>query len=448
MKLFKVNNQIFISIVISFCALLIISQLNSVQSFDPPPIGERAYGIVTYGGNPVYNAKVSLIVDYYVEDIDYTDSEGNYFVFLDEILQSKKRVTIKVEKSGYTTLYKETYLYPDEPTVLNIEWKVDLRCKGYVYDHVGTALIGATVKLIEVSSGGTLKSDTTDSNGYYDFTKSVMENLYCKLQVSKTGYETQYITLYASSQTTTKNFRIASDSATKIAAFFYATDYTVKSTIEGYCNQLINEEGFEFVDVDEDDEYDLYFEDVSNWKIKFLQIEDLEDEDTFVFIYIGGHGEYLEEEDNSRLRLTNEEIEDPTYMYSNELADEIDDHLESKNIFVFVSSCHSGGFVDDVKKAGRFVIAEASIDAVTYYLIDENSLPELIPLPETAFSYFYFDRIHNDLSDRSAYNAARSLTIEYFEDVLHPVYHGTELDHGPPDPVYNDQIAYTWFKWW
>lgn len=256
----------------------------------------------------IENALVSLIVDETVEDTDYTDANGEYWVIYFGSVSVPTPCTIKVEKSGYTTIYRDTYLYPDVRTDFDIEWEITQTCNGYVYDHVDDALSGATVKLIRISDSAVLESDTTDVNGYYSFSEDVQENLYCKIQAEKTGYETHYITIYCSEQTTSYTFRIASTSVDKIAVFFYATDAITYDYISIYGDQLEDEEGFDTI---------IYIENTDDWEGNMTYLDTLEDSDDFVFIHIMTHGGYISQIDNSFC-----EMEDgvfPDKMYSNQL---------------------------------------------------------------------------------------------------------------------------------
>jgi len=364
---------------------------------------------------------VSLIVDESVEDTDYTDANGDYLLVYRTILTETIDCTIKVEKSGYTTIYRESYLYPDVTTELDIEWEVTQTCNGYVYDHKEMTLSSATVKLIDGTT--VLDSDTTDANGYYSFSEDVQENLYCKIQVEKTGWETKYINIYCSDQTTSYTFRIAYNSANKIAVFFYATDAVVDTDIESYGNQLINDEGFDTV---------MYYEDEENWEtVITTDVDSNETSLDFVFIHISGHGYYDSNEDDSYL------ITDPvseTRMWSDDLAYRLS-FLESNNIFVLITSCYAGGFEDDLKGTGVFVITESNSSSPAY---------ALDPVPaESAFSYYFYDGLDSDYSDTVAYNYAKSHTETYYEEEIE----GTGSDAGPQYILKNDQLLYTWFEW-
>ena len=124
-------------------------------------------------------------------------------------------------------------------------------------------------------------------------------------------------------------------------------------------------------------------------------------------------------------------------MYSDELASCLN-ALESTNILILIASCHAGGFEDDLKGTGRFVITESDCDTVAYLF---DSVPD-----ELIFSYYFFYKLECDFSDINAYNSARTLTILYYEENIEP--YSYPIDQGPQYPMRNDQIAYTWFEWW
>ncbi|MHA1466399.1 MAG: C13 family peptidase, partial [Candidatus Heimdallarchaeaceae archaeon] len=330
-----------------------------------------------------------------------------------DLLTSTIPCTIKVEKGGYTTIYRDTYLYPSTPTYFDIEWEVTQTCNGYVYDHMGDALSSATVKLIRMSDSAVLESGTTSVSGYYTFSEDVQENLYCKIQVEKTNYETQYITMNCDEQTTYTNFRSADTTVNKIAAFFYATDATTYANLSIYGDQLINDEGFDTV---------MYFEDEDDWDGYIIgDIDGNETSEDFVFLYFCGHGGYDSGDDDSWVDLLNSGTEK---MYSDNLVTALLS-LESNNIFVIVESCHSGGFIDDLEDSDRFIISTTDKvnDAYVYYSIPNDPI----------FTHNFFERIDADYDDYESYLYGRQEAIS---------------EHYDQNPQYDDQIAYTWFKWW
>ena len=408
---------------IAVLALLTLSQIEGVFA-----LGGVVSGDVTCGGTAVNNALVSLIVDDEVEATDYTDATGFYRVMYRDILMEDIPATIKVEKSGYTTIYRDTTLQKDSPTPLDIEWEVTQTCNGYVYDHVGDALSSATVKLIRISDSSVLDSDTTDANGYYSFSEDVQENLYCKIQAEKTGYETHYLTIYCDEVTTSVTFRIADTSADKIAVFFYATNAITYDYISIYGEQLEEEEGFDTI---------IYHENTSSWRLDMVNLDSIENSDDFVFIHIMTHGNYNETSDDSYCVM--EEGDNPELMYSSDFATYLS-YLESENIFVLVGACHSGGFVDDVQDSNRFVISTTEQDKVAY------SYSSNVPNDEPCFEHYFFYRLSCGDSGTSAYDSAKSSTIQFYEDNIEP--YPWPIDKGPQCPLIDNQLAYTWFEWW
>ncbi|GAH77382.1 unnamed protein product, partial [marine sediment metagenome] len=99
MKTNKKNIRIGAIVALVLLSFMTLSQITSVQA-----LGAVVSGEVTCGSTAVNNALVSLIVYDVVEDTDYTDANGDYFVMLRDLLTSTIPCTIKVEKSGYTTI--------------------------------------------------------------------------------------------------------------------------------------------------------------------------------------------------------------------------------------------------------------------------------------------------------------------------------------------------------
>ena len=298
----------------------------------------------------------------------------------------------------------------------------DLIFYGYVYDHTGDALASATVKI--KCGTAVLATTTTSSSGYYYVkTVTMAEGLTIKLEVTKSGYETQSASYSDSPGTRTKTFYVAPTNVEKIAAFFYKTDATTSSYMVTFGNQLITEEGFDSV---------LYYENPTDWEGNIDDdIDPLEDEDTFVFIYFCAHGAY--DGSNSYMVMSQYWVVDwwifghweYRYCYSNALNTAIDTHLESENIFVLIESCHSGGFVDDLKGPGMFVIATTDHDNYAYCVS---------PVPSVGvFSQGFFSRLSSGYTDSLAYTFARYDAINA---------------HSDQNPMKDDQCSYTWFQYW
>jgi len=298
----------------------------------------------------------------------------------------------------------------------------DLIFYGYVYDHTGDAVVGASVKI--KCGTAVWASTTTSSTGYYyvkTLTMPMGETI--KLEASKTGYDTQYSSYSDNPGTRTKTFYIAPTNVEKIAAFFYATDATTSAYMQSYGNQLINEEGFDTV---------LYYEDPTDWEGNIDDdIDPLEDSDTFVFIYFCAHGAY--DGSNSYMQMSKYWVVDwwifghweYRYCYSNALNTAIDTHLESENIMVLVESCHSGGFVDDLKGSGMHVIATTDHDNVAYCV---SAVPSV-----GVFTQGFFTRLNYGYNDGLAYSFAR-------QDAINA--------HSDQNPMHDDQCVYNWFQYW
>lgn len=298
-------------------------------------------------------------------------------------------------------------------------------CYGYVRTHVSQPLSSVTVRLYN-SIGTLLVSTTTNSQGYYTLSygsDGLGESL--KLQITKTGYETQYV--YVSDNGNfNRNFYTAPTNVKKIAVFFYATDATTYSYVSAWGNQLKNEEDFTSV---------IYYENPTDWQSTIRNnIAPLEDGNTLLFLYFCAHGDYDSVNSNSYMRIRHVWVwdlwpffghYDDKYIYSNTLNTELDTYIESGNVFVVIESCHSGGFVDDLTEAGVFVISTTDYNNLAYCMG---------PVPNQGiFSYYFFNRIHNNYGDYSSYSYARTQAISL---------------HSDQNPMYNDQIPYEWFKWW
>ncbi len=410
MKLNKKIIQISAVTALLVLVFLTVPQFNNVQAF----LGGNVSGEVTCDGTSVQGATVSLIVDETVEATDTTDANGDYYVRYTDLLQQTIECTIKVEKSGYTTIYRDTYLYPSTGTDLDIEWEITQTCNGYVYDDASDPISSATVKLKDGLT--VLDSDTTDVNGYYSFSEEVQENLYCELKAENTSVVFNSLYIYCSDQTTSHNFRTVE----KIAVFFYATDAITESYIDNFGDQLEAEEGFDTI---------IYHENTGDWEGDMEDLDDIEGAEDYVFIHVMTHGNYESGTDESDCTMQDASLyQNPDKMYSSEFGSSLDD-IESDSIFVIIGSCYSGDFIDDCKGANRFIITTTDEDSLAYRWFDGDPIPNVEP----SFEHFFFERISDGYSDSSAFTYA---TTE------------TQDDWPYQDPLYDDQLSYTWFLYW
>ncbi|NPD88530.1 MAG: hypothetical protein HGN29_07390 [Asgard group archaeon] len=119
---------------ISLILMFLLLGVGQVSVKARPPRGPGAYGYV-YDDNgtnpPIYNAKVTLIVDGNVEDVDYTDSAGYYSVLYRTLLMEPYPAELVIEKTGFQTegigitlerflaVRQDINLIPTVPSVFN-----------------------------------------------------------------------------------------------------------------------------------------------------------------------------------------------------------------------------------------------------------------------------------------------------------------------------------------
>ena len=135
---------------------------------------------------------------------------------------------------------------------------------------------GVTVKLFE--DGEVKRTDTTDSNGDYSFTWTVVELRIYTIRIEKAGYRDQFKLPLIRSSECVVNFEIDG----RVAMFLWAPDVANQSIMSELGNQLIYDESFTDI---------LYYENQTNWQAAIDAVDALETSDSLVFIYIIGHGE-------------------------------------------------------------------------------------------------------------------------------------------------------------
>ena len=143
------------------------------------------------------------------------------------------------------------------------------------------------------------------------------------------------------------------------------------------------------------------------------------------YYYISIYGDQLDDEEDDPF-CEMEAGANPVLMYSGDLVTYIG-YLESENIFVLFGSCFSGGFVKNLEGTGRFIIT--STDQYNY----ANAYNYSIPNDEPYFEHYFFSRISQGYGDYSSYTYAVTQTQNEYPD---------------QEPMYDDEIAYTWFEWW
>ena len=247
--------------------------------------------------------------------------------------------------------------------------------------------------------------------------------------------------LYAAEMILTTNFYIALSSAQKFAIFFIGpavelgSNYETSPYIDDYMEQLATEEGF--------DNCSAYYNE-DNWEGVLADFDDLEDEDSFVFISLFGHGSSYWGQPPERSKVEVSPTED---MRSVDLAEALA-NFESKNIMVLADACMSEGFVNDLADEGVYVIATAEIDEYAYRNATDYGYLEEGPPHEpyftgfyAVFTWYFFESIHLGGGDSSAYTYARASAIDFYWEYIAPKYM-------EPHALRSDQCPYTWFETW
>ena len=139
-------------------------------------------------------AKITLIVDNVVEDIDFSLSSGEYTVtYRSGLLRAEKPCVLKVEKAGYQTVNWISHLpkLMQPPVVEDIYLVLILPSvySGTVYDTDTVAPLNpigdAKVELIE--NEVVIRTDYTDIDGYYEISYLTSINKNYKLRASHPG---------------------------------------------------------------------------------------------------------------------------------------------------------------------------------------------------------------------------------------------------------------------
>ncbi|MCE7742019.1 MAG: hypothetical protein GOP50_06135 [Candidatus Heimdallarchaeota archaeon] len=278
------------------------------------------------------------------------------------------------------------------------------------------AISGVAVKLLE---DGVVKcTDTTDSNGNYSFTWTIVRFKLYTMKIEKSGYRDQSTWATFPSSTHNKDFEIDG----RVALFMWASDATNETVMEEYGDYLVDYEGFSDI---------LYREDQEIWEDSIDDVDDLETSDSLVFLYVIAHGDttggsdWANGGDSMVCQNTEDNMDDA--ILSSEFCDKIE-CLESENIIVIIESCDSGDFVFEYKKPSR-ASEDIFIIATTYYEHPDDYLavmwfgdnytywdandPPLYNSYGGAFSYYFFDNLANDYSENIAFSNANSSVGPY-----------------------------------
>ncbi|MFW9922939.1 MAG: hypothetical protein ACFFDW_06580 [Candidatus Thorarchaeota archaeon] len=150
-----------------------------------------------------------------------------------------------------------------------------------------------------------------------------------------------------------------------------------------------------------------HFESPSNWQNIFTSLDSLEDQNSIVFIYIGGHGNYnptLDGGTGDSFIVVNPDTD--LRIYSSELQPYLL-NLESNRIEVMVSSCYAGGFYDDLNFDGITIMTSSDTEHTSnsnfefYFQIALDMGMDDMDAFEYAASYFdgFWNQIANPLAN-------------------------------------------------
>jgi len=280
-----------------------------------------------------------------------------------------------------------------------------ITCSGFIRNLDGDPIEGAWVQLIDENGREIGSFEFTSSTGHYSVTGRASRQ-YIKVQASTNG-ESEYV-LRRAPGTYTVNFYfdIPSEEGNKIAYFLH-NNHADPMTITSY-GGILYDKGFDTV-IHNFDEISYHWEEIID------QIDAVEGEEDYVFIFIIGHGKYLPDEDNSYVS-----IEYDNFMYSDDLNTNLA-KLESKHIFVLIEACYSGGF-SDLNGIGRCIITATD----NYHWAMRTSDPMY-----GYFSDYFFQAIESGHSETYAYNYANNML-----QTEHNQYQYPQMD---------DQDSDTWF---
>jgi len=343
-----------------------------------------------------------------------TNSIGYYTLYFQTT--SYTAYELKFTKSGYVTLTKSynapgTYSYN-----FNVNAIYSFSCSGYVHnDDTSIGLEDAYVKLYD-SNNVLLASEPTNFNGYYTIQGTTYASENFHLEISKLCYQTQTLNYIAGTYNDINVFLMPIDyNAQKLGFFFYNSEVNFNDCVQ-YYDGVIRVEGFTTT----------LYENENDWQSIMEDIDILEGESDYIFIYLLGHGQV----DNGHSAVN---TGSNNWIVSDDFATYID-KLESNNIFIVVEACNSGGFVTDLQGPNRFVISSCRIDQLA--IVPKFYGLTLTPL----FSTYFFSYIFSFQSDIQAFTNAYVLTV--LESSI------LTLGALVQEPQYNDQLPETWFLLW
>ena len=189
----------------------------------------------------------------------------------------------------------------------------------------------------------------------------------------------------------------------KIGVFFWATDAGTQAVIDKYKDYLEDEGYTKFFD----------FKDSSNVAYDCQIVDNYEDSDDTIFVYIIGHGNNDGSHSYTAFRPSG------SYVYSNTFKSYMDT-WEAPRKGILVESCHSGDWADDFSSSPYLAMSTSDETHNSYAY---STLPG-----EGKFSYYFFYRVRQGYNAVDSFNFAKS-------------YVGSPVQN----PKIRDYSTYVWF---
>ncbi|NHJ03803.1 MAG: hypothetical protein EAX90_03200 [Candidatus Heimdallarchaeota archaeon] len=187
----------------------------------------------------------------------------------------------------------------------------------------------------------------------------------------------------------------------KIAVFFWATDAGTESVINKYINYLQSEGYTKF----------FKFEDSYNVQSDCQTVDNYEDSDDTIFVYIIGHGNNDGYHSYTAFRPS------ASIVYSNTFRSWMD-LWEAPQKCILVESCHSGDWADDFANSPYLAMSTSDETHLSYAL---GTLPG-----EGKFSYYFFNYVQSGHNAVDSFNYAKSYCSNQY-------------------PKIRDYSSYVWF---
>jgi len=170
----------------------------------------------------------------------------------------------------------------------------------------------------------------------------------------------------------------------KIGVFFWASDAGTQTVINEYKVIMQNEGYTKFFE----------FKDTSNFYSDFQQVAAYEDANDIVFFYLFGHG------NNDGYHSYTAFAPSSSIVYSNTFRSYCDT-LDSTKVGMFISSCDSGDWADDMEGGGYLAISSSDED---HYSWAVSTLPG-----EEVFANYWWNYINQGYNAIEAFNLADAL---------------------------------------